>query len=181
MDFIKKNYKYILLVIIILISLIFYAYEKNQRIVVNDKEIKREQKSEKIAVYVTGAVNKEGVFYCDKSARVNDIISEAGGVKKEADLDKINLAKKVLDGDKIVVPYKVKEDEEDIYKKDEKKVNLNEASKEELMEIPGVGESTAEKIIKYREKKNFESIEDIMNVGGIGEAKFEKIKDLVYV
>lgn len=181
MDFIKKNYKYILLIIIVLISLIFYVYEKNQKIVVNDKEIPLENKGEKIAVYITGAVNKEGVYYCEKNARLNDIISEAGGIKKNADIDKINLAKKIIDGDKVIIPYKSEEIEENNESNDNKKINLNSASKTQLMEIPGVGESTANKIIEYREKNSFVVIEDLMNVPGIGESKFEKIKDLVLV
>lgn len=176
----KKYLKYILIVILILTSVFFYIYEKNQRIVVNDKEIKENKDNSKIAVYVTGAVNKEGVYYCKNNARINDVISEAGGLKKEADLEKINLAKKIIDGDKIIIPYK-KEDIEEEYEEESNKINLNTASKEKLMEIPGIGESTALKIIEYREKNNFTDIEDLKEIPGIGDSKFEKIKNLVLV
>ena len=62
-----------------------------------------------------------------------------------------------------------------------KKVNINSASKIELMKLPGVGEKTAIKIIEYREQNKFQKIEDIMNVKGIGIKKFEKLKDYIDV
>ncbi len=60
-------------------------------------------------------------------------------------------------------------------------VNLNTASKEELMNLPGIGESKAREIIKYREKTPFTKIDDLLNVNGIGEATFEKLKDYITV
>lgn len=62
-----------------------------------------------------------------------------------------------------------------------KKININSASKIELMKLPGVGEKTAIKIIEYREQNKFQIIEDIMNVKGIGIKKFEKLKDYIDV
>jgi len=63
-----------------------------------------------------------------------------------------------------------------------KSININTATKEILITLPGVGESTAEKIIKYRETHNgFKKIENIMKVKGIGKKKFEKLKDYIYV
>ncbi|MDQ3020185.1 MAG: helix-hairpin-helix domain-containing protein [Bacteroidota bacterium] len=61
-----------------------------------------------------------------------------------------------------------------------KSLNINTATKEELIDLPGVGESTADKIIVYREeKKGFKKIEDLMKVKGIGKKKFEKIKEYI--
>lgn len=57
------------------------------------------------------------------------------------------------------------------------KININNASKEELMSLPGIGESKADKIIEYRQNNKFNSIEDIKNISGIGDSIFEKIKD----
>jgi competence protein ComEA len=63
-----------------------------------------------------------------------------------------------------------------------KSINLNTATKEILVGLPGVGESTAEKIVKYRETHNgFKKIENIMKVKGIGKKKFERIKDYIYI
>ncbi|MBR4830702.1 MAG: helix-hairpin-helix domain-containing protein [Bacilli bacterium] len=59
----------------------------------------------------------------------------------------------------------------------EGKININTATKEELMTLPGIGESKADKIIEYRKSNIFNSIDDIKNVSGIGERIFTKIKD----
>ena len=69
------------------------------------------------------------------------------------------------------------------YTKEEtsKKVNINKASKEELMTLQGIGESIAGRIISYREKNPFKSIEELKNVSGIGEKLYEKIKDFITV
>ena len=61
------------------------------------------------------------------------------------------------------------------------KININTATKDELMELPGVGDKTADKIIAYRENKQFASIEEIMDVKGIGEGKFADMKDYIIV
>lgn len=67
-------------------------------------------------------------------------------------------------------------------KTDIEKINLNKATQTELETLPGIGPSTAEKIIEYRkENGNFKNIEDIMNVNGIGESKYSKIRDLINV
>lgn len=66
---------------------------------------------------------------------------------------------------------------EEANKNDAKLININKASKEELQKLTGIGESTAKKIINYREEYGkFKTIEDIKNVSGIGDAKFEAIK-----
>ncbi|RXZ68180.1 helix-hairpin-helix domain-containing protein, partial [Fusobacterium necrophorum] len=61
------------------------------------------------------------------------------------------------------------------------KININTASKEQLMTLPGVGSSRADEIIKYRSKNRFQSIEDIQNISGIGQKSFEKIKEKIIV
>ena len=150
-------------------------------------------------MHITGAVVNNGIVEVKESARINDVIEAAGGVTDDADLSNVNLAYAVKDGQKIYIPSKNdKEDIEDlkiisdeagtdiINEGDEVqssgKVNINTATKEELQTLSGIGESTASKIITYREENGkFKKIEDIKNVPGIGDAKFENIKDKITV
>lgn len=64
-------------------------------------------------------------------------------------------------------------------KEEDNLISINKATKEELMTLPGIGESKAKSIIEYRGKNKFEKLEDIMNVSGIGESAYSKIKDLI--
>lgn len=155
---------------------------------------------EKIAVHIIGEVKKEGIIYLEEGSRVADAIEKAGGETKEADLSKINLAYILQDGEKIYVPNKNDETAEYITKEngnnlisegnntsnnlkgENDKVNINTATLNELDSLPGIGPSTAQKIIDYREENgNFKTIEDLQNVKGIGDAKFEEIKDKIIV
>lgn len=162
-----------------------------------------EETINKVVVDIKGMVAIPGVYEVDSSARVNDVIEIAGGLIEGADTSMINLAKIVSDEMTIIiysneeVLEKYKEeicvcdcpeitndaciDNENV-STDTELVNINTASKEELMTITGIGESKADTIIKYREENgNFKSIEDIKNVSGIGESLFEKIKDYITV
>ena len=162
-----------------------------------------EENSEKIAtikVHVSGAVKNEGVYELEEDARIADAIEKAGGVSDIANMKNVNLASKLEDGMKIYIP-KQGEDvlennlEENSNNKEttlggsgtnsnveneKEKININKATKEELDTLPGIGESTAQKIIKYREEHgSFKNIEELKEVKGIGDAKYEEIKDLV--
>ena len=103
-------------------------------------------------------------------------------------MDKVNLADKLTDAQKINIE-KVKEqniesEDEEYYEAQDyeyEKININTASQQELMNLNGIGKSTAQKILDYRKNKEFNSIEEIMNVPGIGTAKFESIKDYICV
>ena len=96
------------------------------------------------------------------------------------------MAYELEDGEKIYIPN-INETENEILdtEKEEHKeteININKANIKELQELSGVGESTAESIIKYREENGkFNTIEEIMNVPGIGENKFENIKEKIKV
>ncbi|HZK00656.1 MAG TPA: helix-hairpin-helix domain-containing protein [Tissierellaceae bacterium] len=141
-----------------------------------------------IMVHISGQVYYPGLIELKSGSRVNDAIDLAGGLKKEADTDRINLAKKLVDEEKVHVPKKGEEIDIDVASistnltsSNEGRININTCSKEELMSLSGIGEVTATKIIDYRTTNQFRKIEDMMNVSGIGEKKFEAIKDFIIV
>lgn len=144
-----------------------------------------------IMVHISGQVYNPGIVELKIGERLKDAIEYSGGLKKEADIDKINLAKKLSDEDKIYIP-KVGEETENIQDmsienfqntkaESTGKVNINNCTKELLISLPGIGEVTSEKIINYRNENKFNTIEDIKKVSGIGEKKFDEIKDLIIV
>lgn len=186
----KMHFITLMIIILSIISIIVQALDRKNTMQINDKNIIA--KENKIAVYITGEVKKPGVYYLDEGARLNQLLDICGGVTQEADIEQINLAQKLVDSDKINIPLKQKDkiteeiednENEDNVKNDveKDKVNINTATKEELMTLDGIGETTANKIITYRRTKRFLEIEDLMNVSGIGEAKFSKIKDSITV
>ena len=161
--------------------------ETNNEKIRNDKQV--ETKS--IYVHVTGCVAKQGVYQLDAESRVKDLIDKAGGFCKDVDIESINLSQKLKDEMKIHV-YKIGEVKNSSSKNhlntslneqnsDTSKINLNSATKEELMTLPGVGSSRADEIIKYRAENKFQNIEDVKNISGIGEKSFEKIKEKITV
>ena len=166
----------------------------------NNSNEQQLEKNENIIVHVSGAVNKEGIVELKNNSRIIDAIDKAGGLKDEADITNINLAYIIEDGMKIHIPSKEEkestiivesnidsgtvEQSNEIKSNNNKKlkININTATKTDLETLPGIGESTALKIIEYRkEKGNFKLIEDIKQVNGIGENKFNKIKELITV
>ncbi|MBQ2980902.1 MAG: helix-hairpin-helix domain-containing protein [Lachnospiraceae bacterium] len=141
-----------------------------------------------ICVHIAGFVVNPGVYNVAEGARIYEIVRLAGGFLPEADESYLNLASVVFDGQKIMVLSKeeaktAKPFVSQIDKETEKKlININTATKEELMQLSGIGESRALSIISYREKNgDFKKIEDIMKIPGIKEAAFEKIKDYICV
>ena len=155
----------------------------------NTKELEIEkapEESEEIMVHISGAVNNPGILRLDSSKRVVDALDLAGGARDDADLDRVNLAARLHDEEKIYIP-KVGEVQENMTtlasspssSGPASKININSADLSELTKIPGVGEKTAQKILDYRANNSFSSIEDIKNVPGIGDKKFESMKDYI--
>lgn len=204
---ISKKQKIILIFlgIVAIIGIAYYSYvsSKEENLNVSDtnelevenssNEVEVEEEESKIKVHISGAVKNEGVYELEGDARIIDAIEKAGGTLEIADMKNVNLASKIEDGMKIYIPKQGEEvtnNNQEVgenialgntSKENSKgKININKASKEELDTLPGIGESTAEKIINYRkEHKSFKSIEELKEVKGIGDAKFEEIKDLV--
>jgi len=134
-------------------------------------------------VHVCGAVKNPGVYRIEEGSRICDIIALAGGGTSDSAVDTLNLARVLKDEERIFVPT-IQEAEtiEVLEKKGSKKININTATKEQLMTLSGIGEAKAEDIIAYRaENGDFQTIEDIMKISGIKEAAFQKIKDKIMV
>ncbi len=201
MNKINKKQKIVLIFVSIFIVCIAYYINTSQQKenIINSEDTVEENKinteEEKIVIHISGAVNKEGVIEILSTARIKDAIEMAGGVKENADLTNINLAQVLEDGVKIYIPIKEEQVLEEKTSKnvevnnvkleDSNKtniVNINTANQTQLETLPGIGASTALKIINYRKQNGkFNNIEDIKQVSGIGESKFNKIKNFIKV
>lgn len=177
----------------------------------SDNEENNIETENKIFVYITGEVNNPGIVKLNENSRIIDAINFAGGTTNNANISKINLAYILKDGMKINIPSKedlknnnnfdyitmssgdgkndnTSENESCLSSKSDKSntnrstVNINTATQTELETLPGIGPSTALKIINYRnENGKFSSIDEIKNVSGIGDSKFENIKKYITV
>lgn len=157
------------------------------------RDVENSEKSG-IYVYICGEVITPGVYELSEDSRIDEAVDAAGGFTENAARECVNLASKVSDGMQITI-YSREEaaslpaDSASVGGNAGKSgtsgsglVNLNTATKEELMTLKGIGESKAEDIIRYREKSGgFKKIEDIMKISGIKEAGFQKIKDNITV
>jgi competence protein ComEA len=139
-----------------------------------------------VVVAVTGRVRKPGLIRLPSGSRVADAIEAAGGVLPDTDLSFINLARKVVDGELIVVgvtpPPGAAGGGPRAPPPPGALVNLNTATVAELQTLPGIGAVLAQRIIDHRTKHGqFRSVDDLRQVEGIGEAKFAQLKDRVTV
>ena len=171
---------------------------KNEENVENDEE--------EIVIHIAGQIKKPGIIRIKEGARIADIIEKAEGLTEKANIENINLAYIVEDGQKITIPSKEETEEKESIttqagegiitdtsqtsniktdtpkQKTTGKININKAEQEELQNLSGIGESTAIKIIEYRKQNGeFKEIEEIKNVPGIGDAKYEQIKENIKV
>lgn len=176
-----------------------------EELIKNTKPEKVEEK--KYKVDIKGQINNPGIYEVPISSRVIDVINLAGGLTVNADTSVINLSKKVID-EMVIIVYskeevtnfkKTKEIEQQVQnqcvQKDENslkndacissnnnistnKISINNATKEELMTLPGIGESKAKDIVDYRTKNGpFKKLEDLKNIPGIGENVYNNLKE----
>ncbi|HHY77955.1 MAG TPA: competence protein ComE [Clostridiales bacterium] len=197
-----RKEKVLICIIIILsfalIGTIYINSNKSTEVIINDsnnaeeKEMNDESKIEKtsvIGVHISGAVKTPGFIWIKEGTRLGEALEYVGGTLIDADLDAVNLSKKLKDEEKVYIPrigevekYHSMDNNNEIYSSKSDKININTAGIAELDSLPGIGEAYAKRIIEYREKNGlFKSIEEIKNVSGIGEKRFEAIKDLITV
>lgn len=151
-----------------------------------------ENSDETVYVDVCGQVKVPGVYALEKDSRVYEAVEKAGGFTEKASAVGLNQAAKVTDGQQIYVPSQEEAEKQDFVNSTENndstagktqgKVNLNTASKEELMTLSGIGEVKADAILRYRsEKGRFQSVEEVKSIEGIKEGVYQKIKDQITV
>src|SRR5699024_5313883 len=145
--------------------------------------------------YITDEIKQYEVYHINEEDKFDDIVKRADNLSEKADINSINLTMKLEDQMKIYIPNidenqninngstnlaigQISNDSTNLQKN---KININSASKEELMTLPNVGEKRAQAILDYRQENRFEKIEDIKNVSGIGDKYFEAMKDLITV
>lgn len=208
MKSIFKDKKFVIIIVLIISMLggIFY-YVKNDNkvsedvVLVTKKVSSTKVSNKKMYVDIKGSVKNPGVYEFKENDRVIDAINYAGGLNKYANTSNINLSQK-LSSEMVIYVFSNKEIEDGSKvsscsticgvnvievnncvdeNNSSDKVNINNATLEELMTLTGIGESKAKNIIAYREKEKFKTIEDIKNISGIGDALFEKIKDRIVV
>lgn len=143
-----------------------------------------------LAVHVAGAVARPGLYHLPAGARVADGLAVAGGKLPRADLDRLNLAARLVDGQKILVtrrgdpvpPPEPAPGGESSSPAAGEPIDLNTADQAALDSLPGIGPATARAIIEERTRRGgFRSPRDLLRVPGIGEGRFARLKDRVRV
>ena len=167
----KIVFKFLLILIIVILTVVVSVRQNAS----NEIDLGAAKETDKVSAEETS----EKEYYVDISGEV-----------KKPDLDAINQASYVEDGAKIIIPKKGENKNSNEAGADASetsvgntsgKININQASAEELTSIPGVGTVIAQRIVEYRNGARFNSIEDIKNVKGIGDATFEKMKGSITV
>lgn len=156
-----------------------------------------EKKPVLIYVYICGAVHTPGVYPMPEGSRICDLFEVAGGLTDSATDSYWNQARVLVDGEMIYVPTRKEAEERTveeraaaagmagITEKDndkDGKVNLNNASKEELMTLPGIGEARALAILSYRQENGgFSTVDELKQIAGIKDGIFSRIKDYIVI
>ncbi|TCK98412.1 competence protein ComEA [Natranaerovirga hydrolytica] len=135
-------------------------------------------------VFVSGAIKNPGVYEVEDNTRVFTVIKLAGGLEEDADINAVNQAEPVMDGQHIYFPT-VKEVEEGYSVEASQSnflININTATLEQLATLPSIGEVKARSIIDYRTSQGkFQSTEEIMNIDGIKDGIYNRIKEFITI
>lgn len=206
----SRQEKIVLLLIIVGLLLFFgsklYLQEKNSITIIPSDQAYANAganmakdgvtEEESCIIHIAGAVKNPGVYQLLKGKRIIDAVMIAGNITDKANLDAVNLASPLYDGQKITIPYILEGDGIHGlsnnstnsntmipgYSQNNNLVNINISTARELETLDGIGDVLAERIINYRNKNGlFNKVEDIKNVPGIGEKKFNTIKEMITV
>jgi competence protein ComEA len=140
--------------------------------------------SARLVVDVVGAVRRPGLYRVGAGSRVADALERAGGATQKADLDQVNLAAPVADGEQVVVPRRVAGATAGATSSPGtgpgRPVQLSTATLEQLDALPGIGPVTAQKILDYRTQHGaFSSVDELDAIPGIGPARIDQLRGLV--
>jgi competence protein ComEA len=175
-----------LLVLIVFGAVVAYTKSRPREISVKEPDNYSSGSGQRmLTVHVAGAVVKPGLYRLVEGSRVADALSRAGGATQDGILDDVNLASRLKDGQKVLVPRsngnmtapgaQEKSDGSTL-------INVNTADEEELEKLPGVGPSLAKSIVEYRRRNGpFSTVEELDNVDGIGPKKLELMKEQVAI
>lgn len=142
-----------------------------------------------VVVEIRGEVLEPGLYTLPEDGRVGQLIEAAGGVTAQADLGRVNLARRLTDGEQVVIPARATAPPPgspvagtETVRESSGLVNVNTASAAELETLPGIGEVLAGRIVAHRESKGpFLRVEDLTNVEGVSEGLLEELRDLITV
>jgi competence protein ComEA len=139
----------------------------------------------RLVVHVAGAVRDPGVYRLPSGARVDDAVARAGGATRRADLGGLNLAAKLEDGRQVLVPERARQGggaptTTPTEPAEGQPLNLNTATLEQLDTLSGIGPTTAQKILDFREEKGgFGSVEELGEIPGIGDKRLATLREEV--
>lgn len=122
-----------------------------------------------IRTEIKGEIINPGVYTMARGSTLEELVEEAGGITPQGDLSALPLLEILQENQVVVIPEVT----------EEKRISINTASAEELMELPGVGPAIAQRIISYRNEKSFLTVEELKEVKGIGEKMFERLKERI--
>ena len=163
---------------------------------VDKKSSDKNKDTDEVVVDVSGAVVSPSVVCLSEGDRIDDAITACGGLSDDADIDGVNRASVLVDGQKVYIPHRGEAQDSTMVdgvqvaqgasaeasSGSSGLVNIDSASSEELQTLSGVGPSTAQAIIDERTQNGaFATVDDLMRVSGIGEKKLAKIKDSICV
>ncbi len=138
-----------------------------------------------IVVHMIGAVARPGVYHLPEGSRIYQLLEEAGGALEDGELELINLAQPLVDGQQVFLPRHGEEGYLQITLTGDAtavRININTAGREQLESLPGIGAVKAQSIINYRLQNGpFQSIDNLLEVSGIGDKTLEGIKELITV
>lgn len=182
--------------------------DKSHKTYPNNSLSDNSQKGNNITIYLCGSVKNPGLYTVNSTEVLGKIITQNGGLKSNADLNRINLARNVKNGEKVYIPF-LGEKENEIIKfnsditlnktnqdtisdttsqgayntqDNSKKVNINTADTNGLESVPGIGPAKAKAIIEYRSKHGgFKTIQELDNVNRIGPKTIDSLKDYICI